>query len=335
MLFTNKPFKMEYVWGAPWTVVKVAFLLNRYGNLVGQSIVTLEETGKLSHGSEEFCASFNLFAAIFQLFSAESIHILVLMRAWAIWGCTYRIAVSLILLYVVYILVIIAMLSYGATSADFVNFQYLDEIGVCVSPISPFAWISFAVALLLNTGMFATVMYSLRKFSRDSRHLYPSVLLHLLVRDAVVFYVASVYNNLLTIICWTVYRNDPTNLTELALSFPLLSMVGQRLVLNLRGFQTRHYTTRDVSREVDRQMAAMGGTSFWGGVEQPNGVHYGRPRGPERSRSSRATQMADVELKDVLPGDAGARFPMTEEICEVLRADEECVYSRRYLQNDK
>ncbi|KAF9232834.1 hypothetical protein BU15DRAFT_67115 [Melanogaster broomeanus] len=100
-------------------------------------------------------------------------------------------------------------------------------------------------------------------------------------------------------------------------------MVGQRLVLNLRGFQTRHYTTRDVSREVDRQMAAMGGTSFWGGVEQPNGVHYGRPRGPERSRSSRATQMADVELKDVLPGDAGARFPMTEEICEVLRADEE------------
>ncbi|KAF9232230.1 hypothetical protein BU15DRAFT_81467 [Melanogaster broomeanus] len=316
--------EVEYVWGAPWTIVKATFLLNRYGNLIGQSVVVLEETGNLSHGSEKFCANFNLSAAIFMIFSAESIHILVLTRAWAIWGCTYRAAVSLILLYVVYVLVVVGMMVYGATTADFVDFQYLDQIGVCVSPISSFGWPSFVVTLLLDTGMFATVMYSLRKFSNDSRHLYPSILLRLLVRDAVVFYIAGVFNNLFTIICWTVYRTDPRNLTTLGLSFPLLSMVGQRLVLNLRGFQTRHYTTRDLSREVNRQMEAMGGTSFWGPVEQPNGLHDG---GPQRST---ATKMMDVE-----PGDADARVSMTEEICEVFRADEECVYSRSYLRNDK
>ncbi|KAF9230504.1 hypothetical protein BU15DRAFT_69143 [Melanogaster broomeanus] len=110
--------EVEYVWGAPWTIVKATFLLNRYGNLIGQSVVALEETGNLSHGSEKFCASFNLSAAIFMIFSAESIHILVLTRAWAIWGCTYRAAVLLILLYVVYIVVVVGMLIFAATAAN-------------------------------------------------------------------------------------------------------------------------------------------------------------------------------------------------------------------------
>ena len=35
---------------------------------------------------------------------------------------------------------------------------------------------------------------------------------------------------------------------------PLLSVAGQRLVLNLRGLKARNYTTRDLSREVDRQL---------------------------------------------------------------------------------
>ncbi|KAF9233747.1 hypothetical protein BU15DRAFT_66317 [Melanogaster broomeanus] len=328
--------EVEYVWGSPWTVVKATFLLNRYGNLVGQSIIALEETGSLSHGSEEFCTRFNLFGSIFAIFSIESIHILVLMRAWAIWGCTYRAAVLLILLYVVYILVVVGMAAYIMTTADFVDFQYLAEIGVCVEPIPRFCWVLYATTLLLDTGMFATVMYSLHKFSWHSRHLYPSALLRLLVRDAAAFYImgltalqASACNSLFTIVCWTVYSNylyrkqDPRNLLQLALSLPLLSIVGQRLVLNLRGFQTRHYTTRDLSREINRQMAAMGGTSFWQVVDQPNGVHGGGPRDLEWSESSGATPTTDAELKDALPSAGGARPPTTEGIYEVLRADEE------------
>ncbi|KIJ06494.1 hypothetical protein PAXINDRAFT_103343 [Paxillus involutus ATCC 200175] len=50
--------------------------------------------------------------------------------------------------------------------------------------------------------MFVMVMHSLRRFVRESRHLYPSLLLRLLVRDAVVFYLASLFNSLYTIVCW-------------------------------------------------------------------------------------------------------------------------------------
>jgi hypothetical protein len=40
-------------------------------------------------------------------------------------------------------------------------------------------------------------------------------------------------------------------------SSPLLSVAGQRLVLNLKSFKTRAYTTNDLSHEVDRQLEAF------------------------------------------------------------------------------
>ncbi|KAF9224117.1 hypothetical protein BS17DRAFT_808385 [Gyrodon lividus] len=328
--------EVEYVWKARWTIVKGTFLLNRYGNLIGQSFIVLAEVGLLGRSSQKFCQDFNMFATVFAVFSAESIHILVLMRAWAIWGCTHRVAAWLITLYVTYMLIVIGMVAYSASSASFFRFLYLDEIGVCVGVISSNVWLSYLVTLLLDTGMFAMVIYSLRKFVRESRHLYPSALLHLLVRDAVAFYLASVYNNVFTMLCWkwgrTAYRQDPRSLLELGVSFPALSLVGQRLVLNLRGLQTRRYTTRDLSREVDRQMEAMGDTSFWQPVDQwPNDIHDGSPLDLEcswGSGTSGATQTTDLELTEVRRsqeqrGGGGGVLPPITEIYEVVRQDEE------------
>ncbi|KAF9233186.1 hypothetical protein BU15DRAFT_66790 [Melanogaster broomeanus] len=294
LTFSRERFKVEYVWGAPWTVVKAVFLLNRYGNMIGQSVVALEEMGILSHGSAEvficFCLQYlspnqstsSVINSYVYLHNIQNV-VLVLMCAWAIWGCTYRVAVLLILLYVVYLLVVVAMVIYGVTvaTAD-LAYQYLDEVGVCILAIPPLFCVSCGVALMVDTGMFATVMHSLRELTSDSRHLYPSPLLHLLVRDAVAFYImgltalqTSTFSNLFTIICWYLDRKqDPRNMLQLGLFYPLLSMVGQRLVLSLQGFQARHYTTRDLSRKVNRQMAAMEGTSFWQAVEPwPNGTH--------------------------------------------------------------
>jgi hypothetical protein len=44
-----------YIWNAPWTLVKVMFLINRYGNLLGQTFVLLEEAGLLTNNSQEVC----------------------------------------------------------------------------------------------------------------------------------------------------------------------------------------------------------------------------------------------------------------------------------------
>ena len=41
------------------------------------------------------------------------------------------------------------------------------------------------------------------------------------------------------------------------ITYALLSVIGQRLVLNLRRFRARPDSTRDLSEEVNRQLAAM------------------------------------------------------------------------------
>ena len=45
-------------------------------------------------------------------------------------------------------------------------------------------------------------------------------------------------------------------------SSPLLSVAGQRLVLNLKSLKTRTYTSHDLSREVERQLEAFGEANY-------------------------------------------------------------------------
>lgn len=54
---------------------------------------------------------------------------------------------------------------------------------------------------------------------------------------------------------------------------PLLSVAGQRLVLNLRGLKGRAYTTQDLSCEVDRQLEAFAA------ADSPSRDDMGHPGG--------------------------------------------------------
>ncbi|KAG9308504.1 hypothetical protein JVU11DRAFT_11848 [Chiua virens] len=49
--FLRAGFKLNYIWNSRWTAVKIIFLLNRYGNLVGQSLYTLQQLDLFSTSS--------------------------------------------------------------------------------------------------------------------------------------------------------------------------------------------------------------------------------------------------------------------------------------------
>ncbi|KAL4062521.1 hypothetical protein J3A83DRAFT_4194552 [Scleroderma citrinum] len=89
------------IWGAPWTPVKTLFLISRYGNLIGQSLILAGESGVLNYYSPEI-----LLPSVRT--SAEVSHALVLMRAWAMWRCRKTL---LGLLMAFYIAVIVAVLA--------------------------------------------------------------------------------------------------------------------------------------------------------------------------------------------------------------------------------
>ncbi|KAG2143808.1 uncharacterized protein EDB93DRAFT_1251860 [Suillus bovinus] len=251
--------EIQYIWSAPWTIVKVMFLINRYGNLVGQTIIRLEEAGILTHNLQSFCQRFAISTTCFMLLSSESIHILVLMRAWAIWGTRKRETNILVGGYVFYVLILLAMNLIGAVHDSHEDFQYLDLVGICVSAMPEYMWLSYFGSFILDAATFILTARSLWKYSREFQFLYPSNLLLLLVRDGTMFFVnqISVFYNAMNVASWTVYANGPYTFLPKGFSGPLLSVVGQRVVLNLKSLPTRSYTTHELSREVDRQLQAF------------------------------------------------------------------------------
>ncbi|KAG1738999.1 hypothetical protein EDB19DRAFT_1712426 [Suillus lakei] len=245
-----------YIWKAPWTSVKILFLLIRYGSLIGQTAIRLEEAGLLAHGSQKFCQHFATFTTCFMFVSTESIHILVLVRGWAIWGTRKRVTKILIWSYLSYIVMLLVCSSRSLLAGN-VQFSFLDEIHVCVATMPKLVWLVYVGSFILDAVLFVLTMRSLQRYSREFHQLYPSSLLHVLVRDAILFFLASMFSNALTVASWTAYGNNPKYFLGKGFATPLLSVAGQRLVLNLRGLQTRTYATRDLSREVDRQLQAF------------------------------------------------------------------------------
>ncbi|KAG2031664.1 hypothetical protein BDR03DRAFT_92205 [Suillus americanus] len=262
-----------YIWDAPWTTVKVLFLLNRYGNLIGQTVIRLEEAGLLAHDSQKFCQGFATFTTCFMLLSTESIHILVLVRAWAIWGTRKRVMNILAWSYVCYVVTMLASSTYSVQAGN-IHYLFLDVIQVCVTTMPKYMWLIYFGSFILDVALFVLTMRSLRIHSREFRQLYPSGLLHVLFRDAIIFFTASMFCNALAIASWTAFGHDPKYFLAKGFATPLLSVVGQRLVLNLRGLKTRTYTTRDLSREVDRQLQAFAevGSPDLDDVEELEGV---------------------------------------------------------------
>ncbi|KIM68204.1 hypothetical protein SCLCIDRAFT_1010246 [Scleroderma citrinum Foug A] len=53
------------------------------------------------------------------------------------------------------------------------------------------------------------------------------------------------------------YSHSPKYLLAPSLTLPMVSITSQRVMLNLRSVNCHYLTTRDLSREVDRQMGAL------------------------------------------------------------------------------
>ncbi|KAH0836796.1 hypothetical protein J3R83DRAFT_8560 [Lanmaoa asiatica] len=183
--------EVAYIWNAPWTVVKVLFLINRYGNLIGQTFIMLEETGYLSQNSQEvylscFCVTcraqsyisfvraFQLYCTSFSVLSGESIRLIL--------------GVSL----------------YWVKNLGLLQSKYLTVNGVCFSPTPSNAWRLWLLPLFFDGLMLAIVCGSLYRLSRWSPGCRPSRLVSLLARDAFLFYFAALFNVVFFIVCWYV-----------------------------------------------------------------------------------------------------------------------------------
>ncbi|KAH7906255.1 hypothetical protein BJ138DRAFT_1130027 [Hygrophoropsis aurantiaca] len=290
--------EVQYMWNAPWNIVKITFLLSRYANILGNAIIGLEEFEIIGHGAPSFCTPFRTFSTLFTIFSVESIHILVIMRAWAIWGCRRVDAFRLGAAYALYWVSLIVILNLGLGKKPYDQGQDVYISGICTGYSPDYLWISYTATFFLDTGMFIVTMRSLYSHSRAQRHLYPSHLLGSLYRDAIAFFIAGIFQDTVALLTFLAFPDDPRNMLPKAFSSPLLSVTGQRLVLNLRGLKTSTFSSADLSGEVARQLdrlAALDAPEQDGG----NREYHDVPACAEAIKLGDCEGAGEIELKDI------------------------------------
>ncbi|KAG9315452.1 hypothetical protein JVU11DRAFT_3063 [Chiua virens] len=275
--FLTFNYELSYIWDARWTVVKAIFLFNRYGTLVGQSLYTLQQLDLFSTSSPKFCLYFQWYVAFFGILSGESIRILVILRAWAIWGCTYRVVVALTCVYVLYLAVCIglALLTMVMTLTQPLGLLVMEGTGVCTPRGAPKTWIVPLAGLSLDAFTFVMVAYPLAKRFKATRFRH-SPIYRVLSRDAFLFFFISIVTGMLTIVCQTVFVDDPRAQMSMGLGLPLLTVTGQRVVLNLRSLRSQPQSELIVHSSSERRTNTVpsGRDQRWHGTNNPASSHH-------------------------------------------------------------
>ncbi|KIM76345.1 hypothetical protein PILCRDRAFT_826328 [Piloderma croceum F 1598] len=234
--------EVTYIWPRPWSIVQMIFLTNRYVNLVTLGIVNAQRAGLYRSTSPSFCFNFNLFSTVIMFSSFASIHVLVLLRAWALWEGRRKIAKALIALFVVYVATCVSLFTYGIVLGGYYAYVIPDIVGTCISIIPSWAWTIWLPSILLECI---------------------SPLVRTLYRDGIAYFSASLFSGLCNIVTWVLYQEDPRNMLATMICLCLVNIAGQRLVLGLRiiNATSEEFTTRRMDLMIDQQIAAFGSVS--------------------------------------------------------------------------
>ncbi|KAI6149206.1 hypothetical protein BKA82DRAFT_1001464 [Pisolithus tinctorius] len=240
--------EVEYIWNTPWTPVKLVHLTNRYVVLFGYTLICIQATGFVAAitGGCEFYA---IFLGVYIVISLETSHVLVVLRAWAIWGGDRRVLRSVVAAYVASLASIVAAVSKGE---DFSNFEPT-VTSVCYRPVPDRAWLFYFASLVVDSLMFCLTMSGLWSYRRTLNN-GSLKLIQALMRGATAFYVVNVCFDILGIVSWTRYQSSPTASAIPAIMTPVLAISSQRVVHDFRQLAPRSWCPQELSLVINQQL---------------------------------------------------------------------------------
>ncbi|KAL4066098.1 hypothetical protein J3A83DRAFT_4375385 [Scleroderma citrinum] len=309
--------EIEYIWNSPWTRVKAVYLLNRYVVIFGQTVICIQDSGIFPDAiSQRACEVYTVFLGVHIVLSMETVHLLVILRAWVIWGaCPYL----LLLIAIAYIATLASIVPGVVRGHDFSSFESLARI--CYRPIpgkyqhfvhcvisytspchSPCGeWNLYLASLILDTFVYSFTAYALWSFRKTFGKGCPP-LVRILMKNATAFYLVNVCYHIGGLVCWTVFADSPKSLIAPGLASPVMSICGQRVVHNLRRIKITSFSTQDLSHEVSRQMKGFTFSDRYAREARDQAIPV--ILGEEEQGIHRSIEMADMSGHDVSSYDA-------------------------------
>ncbi|KAL7282681.1 hypothetical protein ACG7TL_004155 [Trametes sanguinea] len=252
------PDEVQYIWPTRWSTVKIIYILNRYGNLLQIALANAQLTGIWWNQSPPFCFRVTLVLSFFQFASFASIHVLVLLRAWATWGRRKRMLTLLVALFVTYASVSIVMLTYGIVKAGYNAYPYSSVTRTCIGVLPADAWVLWVPSLVLECAIFFLTMVSVRQYRVHRRFKDQPALVQVICRDAIAYFFVTLFSSLFNILVWTRDTNRPLNMLSNTFTLCLMIVAGQRLVLDLRKeTDYNSLSTTRLGREIERAIEAL------------------------------------------------------------------------------
>ncbi|EPQ58918.1 hypothetical protein GLOTRDRAFT_135926 [Gloeophyllum trabeum ATCC 11539] len=223
--------EVRHIWPSRWSLVKGIFLANRYGAIVLIGLFNAQLSTLWTSDSPLFCYRFTPICAIVMFISYASIHVLVLMRAWAVWGRNPKILAGLIFLFVLYALASAGIMTYGMAVGVHDAFPYFSALGICSGPLPSWQWTLWLPSLFLESGVFILTMLTIRHNFQDQQ---TSPIVCTVYRDGTLYFIFSFVNSLTNILVWAFAYDRMLNMVSIILTMALVNIAGQRLVLDLR-----------------------------------------------------------------------------------------------------
>ncbi|KAF9058202.1 hypothetical protein BJ165DRAFT_115737 [Panaeolus papilionaceus] len=226
--------EVTFIWPSKWSIQKAIFIFNRYLNLLSQILMIIHFTGLSPVYVQSTCNHYVLAYGISVFLSLASVHILVLLRAWAIWSRQLWIAIFLGTAYVAYAAVCIALIILASSKAP--DFFVVNVVGSCLSFTAPHLWLVWIASLALEFVSFGFTLASVSKYYHGKLSIRDLQPLARGIYHSALYYIAfSTLLHAFNMTMWVAYQRTPYNMLAVTFSCGLANVAGQRFVLSLHG----------------------------------------------------------------------------------------------------
>ncbi|KZS96015.1 hypothetical protein SISNIDRAFT_451674 [Sistotremastrum niveocremeum HHB9708] len=227
--FLTLPDEITLIWGARWTAVKTAYMINRYLIPVLLSFEIYVWSGYATLITLGFCR--NVFAAqsfIIVAFYAN-VHWMVSLRAWLLWERRSSIGFTIIAVFLLYLLATCLIMGKELGPIRRTA-QVIPEMNVCFAEVPSKLWTVWLPSILYEVFI---VIITITKAFKHSKNIIHSPVLETLYRDGFLYFVFINLSSVMNLLVWGV---APQGYFLLAIFFTtaLCQVVGSRMVMDLR-----------------------------------------------------------------------------------------------------
>ncbi|KAG8960142.1 hypothetical protein FRC03_007007 [Tulasnella sp. 419] len=225
--------EVELIWMKPINTVSILFLLNRYGAPLVLAVDVYDKGGMAKILSGQFCASWFWIESYMQIMFHAMIHAIVALRVRAIWGLKPFINWILGISFVFYLSVTVTLTALGNAPLT-ARFYFNELFHLCyVDKLTEWFYWVWVPSLLFEAVLFTLTIVKAIQYRRRNTLLPVTRILY---RDGIIYFVVIALCTCFNIIAWSAL---PSTLVTLAkyFGFAIISTMGSKLVLNLRGIR--------------------------------------------------------------------------------------------------